>query len=83
MTHPDDFTVEYYKHPDGRITDFRITRGKACYRLPWWQRLLMPWRWFQYWRKPKVPFPAADPYMSNVTLLIQADGKLPTTTETP
>ena len=43
--------------PAGRITDVRITRGAARYRLPWWQRWLMPWRWFRAWHKPAAPFP--------------------------
>ena len=63
--------------PAGRITDVRITRGAARYRLPWWQRWLMPWRWFRAWHKP------TDPYMANVTLLMQTDGKPPTTTDNP
>ncbi len=42
---------------DGRITDVRITRGRVRYRLPWWQRWLMPWRWLRAWRKPTAPFP--------------------------
>ena len=57
MNHPDDFTIDYRKHPDGSISDFRITRGKARYRLPWWKRWLMPWRWFRFHCKPTVPFP--------------------------
>ena len=39
------------------ITDVRITRDTARYRLPWWQRWLMPRRWFRAWRKPTAPFP--------------------------
>jgi len=39
------------------ITDVRITRDTARYRLPWWQRWLMPWRWFCVWRKPAALFP--------------------------
>jgi hypothetical protein len=49
-----------HQQPSGRITDVRITRGKALYRLPWWKRWLMPWQWRRAWRKPTVPFPA-DP----------------------
>jgi hypothetical protein len=56
MTHPDDFTLEYRKHPGGSITDFRITRGKDLYHLPWWRRVLTPWRWWRF-RKPSAPFP--------------------------
>jgi hypothetical protein len=58
--HPDDFTIEYRQQPDGSITDFRVTRGKALYRLPWWRRWLMPWRWFRF-RKPLVPFAKDKP----------------------
>jgi uncharacterized protein Usg len=56
MTRPDDFTLEYRKYPDGSITDFRITRGKALYRLPWWRRLLTPWYVWRFYR-PTAPFP--------------------------
>jgi hypothetical protein len=58
MTHPDDFSIEWNQQPDGQITDVRVTRGKALYRLPWWQRWLMPWRRVRFSRKPTVPFPA-------------------------
>jgi hypothetical protein len=73
MTHPDDFTIEYRRQPNGSITDFRITRGKALYSIPRWQRWLMPLRWFSHWRKPKVPFPSPNPHMPNITLLIPED----------
>jgi hypothetical protein len=43
--------------PDGYISDVRVTRGKALYRLPWWQRWLMPWRWRRINRPPSAPFP--------------------------
>ena len=74
MTHPEDLSIDWNRHPDGRTTDFLITRGKALYRLPPWQRWLMPWRWFRIWRKPTAPFPDQDPYMANVTLLMHFDG---------
>lgn len=67
--HPDDFTMEWVTRSgdqvttgrivQGRITDVRITRGKALYQLPWWNRLL-PWRWFRFYRKPTTPFPTDD-----------------------
>jgi hypothetical protein len=55
--HPDDVSIEWIGHPDGSISDVRVTRGKALYRLPWWQRWLMPWRWYQLNRQPSAPFP--------------------------
>jgi len=59
--HPGDFTIEYRQRPDGSITDFRVTRGKALYRPPWWQRWLMPWRWVRFLRQPLFPFPKDKP----------------------
>ena len=60
MNHHNDFSLEWTKQPDGSIADVRVTRGKALYRLPRWQRWLMPWRWFRVRRKPVIPFPS-DP----------------------
>jgi hypothetical protein len=59
MSHPDDFTLEWSEPLDRSITDVRVTRGTALYRLPRWQRWLMPWRHFKVWRKPMAPFPDA------------------------
>jgi len=50
MNHPDDFTLEYRQQPGGSITDFRITRGKALYHMPWWKRWLMPWTHWRFYR---------------------------------
>lgn len=52
----EDLTIEYTQNPDKSISDFRITKGKALYRAPWWKRWLMPWSYFGY-RKPTVPYP--------------------------
>jgi|LakMenE01Jun11ns_1017448.scaffolds.fasta_scaffold9843874_5 hypothetical protein len=65
MTDSEDFTFEWTvrsngKTTNGTITDVRFIRGKALYRLPWWQRWLMPWRWFHVWRKPTAPFPSTE-----------------------
>ena len=57
--HPDDFTIEWNEQKDRQITDVRITRGKALYRLPWWRRL-MPWRRFRIRHKPTAPFPFTE-----------------------
>jgi hypothetical protein len=43
------------------ITDVRITKGKALYRLPWWKRWLMPWTVVRLYRKPRVTFPGGEP----------------------
>jgi hypothetical protein len=56
MNHLDDFTAEWRHRYDGGISNFRITRGKSLYRLPWWRRLLTPWRWWRF-RRPTEPFP--------------------------
>jgi hypothetical protein len=60
MTHSDDFTIDYCQRPDGSLADFRLTRSKALYRLPWWRRWFMSWRWFRIYPKPAMPFPV-DP----------------------
>jgi len=57
MRHHDDFSLEWMPHPDGSISDVRVTRGKALYRLPWWKRWLMPWTRWRFYRSPLVPFP--------------------------
>ena len=39
------------------ISNVRVTRGKALYRLPWWKRWLMPWTHWRFYRTPTTPFP--------------------------
>lgn len=56
----EDFTIEYTQSPNGSISDFRITRGKALYRAPWWKRWLIPWGRFKFYRKPTILFPEAE-----------------------
>lgn len=58
-TNNEDFTIEYTQNPDKSISDFRITKGKALYRAPWWKRWLMSWSHFRYYRKPTAPFPGS------------------------
>jgi hypothetical protein len=36
----DDFTAEW-RESNGEILDFRITKGKELYTLPWYRRILM------------------------------------------
>ena len=59
MSHSNGFTIEWARRPVGYIDDLRITRGRARYHMPRWQRWLMPWRHLKVWRKPTAPFPDA------------------------
>lgn len=60
IPHPDDFTIEWNQRPYGFISNVRVTRGKALYRLPRWKRWLMLWRRFRVQQRdwPTVPLPA-------------------------
>lgn len=41
-TSDNDFTLECWQdRVTGEIKDFRVTRGTALYRVPWYRRLLM------------------------------------------
>lgn len=51
-----DFTSEWYQYPNSYISDFRITKGVARYKLSWWRRLFMPWTVTRFYRNPTHPF---------------------------
>jgi hypothetical protein len=36
-----DLTIDWHQDIEGRITDFRVTKGVARYKTPWWRKLLM------------------------------------------
>jgi hypothetical protein len=54
-----DFTMEWNQRPHGLITDVRVTKGRALYRLSWWRRLITPWRVWRF-RNPTVQFPDSE-----------------------
>lgn len=51
----EDFTVEWTETKDPQyITDVRITKGGAVYRLPWYRRLLMRLLGRSHWHRVKI-----------------------------
>jgi hypothetical protein len=54
MAHKDDFTVEW-KIKDGYVGDFRITKGAALYRLPWYRRIMIRLLGRSHWHHVKFP----------------------------
>ena len=48
----DDFTAEWNDR-NGKIEDFRITRGASLYSLPWYRRILMRLIGRSHWHRVK------------------------------
>lgn len=56
MAHKDDFTADW-NESKGKVVDFRITNGKALYRLPWYRRIMMRLLGRSHWHHVKFPPP--------------------------
>lgn len=56
MANKDDFTVEW-REAKGDIVDFRFTKGKSLYRLPWYRRILTRLLGRSHWHHVPYPVP--------------------------